>query len=98
MSARLDRIYLPPILESRPRVARYIATTSDHHAYLLWLELVGLATLPQAVPSILQSSQLCSVRESAPYSRVRPRSCLWQSTCTRGAFWFSPESGLLPCL
>jgi hypothetical protein len=46
LAARLDRVYLPPLLESRPRVARYIATTSDHHAFLLRLELAGVATLP----------------------------------------------------
>jgi hypothetical protein len=45
-AARLDRAYLPPILESRPRVARYIPTSSDHHAYLFRLETAGLAILP----------------------------------------------------
>ncbi len=45
---RLDWVYLPPLLESRPRIARYIAITpSDHHAYLLRLELAGDATLPR---------------------------------------------------
>ena len=49
-AARLDRAYLPPILESRPRVARYIPTTSDHSAFLLRLETVGLAILPSLGP------------------------------------------------
>jgi len=43
---RLDRIYLPPLLESRPRVARYLPCTSDHHAFFLRLETAGLAVLP----------------------------------------------------
>ena len=42
-AARLDRIYLPPPLESAPRVARYIPTTSDHHAFLLKLDKTGLS-------------------------------------------------------
>ena len=45
-SSRLDRIYIPPLLESRPRVARYLPSTSDHLAYLLRLETAGLAVLP----------------------------------------------------
>jgi hypothetical protein len=44
--SRIDRIYLPPLLESRPRVARYLPCTSDHHAYFLRLETAGLAVLP----------------------------------------------------
>jgi hypothetical protein len=40
-------VYLPPLLEARPRVARYIATTSDHHAFLLRLEMAGVALLPE---------------------------------------------------
>jgi hypothetical protein len=39
-------------------VARYIATTSDHHAYLLRLELAGLATLPQAAPPDVRAGSL----------------------------------------
>jgi exonuclease III len=46
-SARYDRVYLPPLLEARPRVARYIATTSDHYAFLLRLEMAGVALLPE---------------------------------------------------
>jgi hypothetical protein len=46
LPSRLDRAYLPPLLESRPRVARYIPTSSDHHAYLLRLETAGLAIMP----------------------------------------------------
>ena len=42
-AGRLDRIYLPPTLESSPRVARYIPTTSDHHAFLLKLDKTGLS-------------------------------------------------------
>ena len=42
-ATRLDRIYLPPPLESAPRVARYIPTTSYHHAYLLKLDKTGLS-------------------------------------------------------
>ncbi len=53
----LDRAYLPPILESRFRVARYIPTSSEHHAYLLGLETAGLALLP-SLPSIASSSSL----------------------------------------
>jgi hypothetical protein len=45
-ASRLDRVYLPPLLESRPRVARYLPGTSDHHAYFLRLETAGLAVLP----------------------------------------------------
>ncbi len=41
-AARLDRAYVPPLLEGRIRVARYIPTTSDHHAFLLKMELTGL--------------------------------------------------------
>ena len=44
--SRLDRVYLPPLLESRPRVARYLPCSSDHHAFLLRLETAGLAVLP----------------------------------------------------
>jgi hypothetical protein len=44
-ASRLDRTYLPPLLESRPRVARYLPTSSDHHDYLLRLETAGLAIL-----------------------------------------------------
>ncbi len=43
-SARLDRVYLPPILEARPRVARYIPTTSDHHAFMLKMDMTGFGT------------------------------------------------------
>jgi hypothetical protein len=46
VASRLDRIYIPPLLESRPRVARYLPGTSDHHAYFLRLETAGLAVLP----------------------------------------------------
>ncbi len=45
-ASRLDRVYLPPILEDRARTARYIGTTSDHHAFYLSLEAVGLELLP----------------------------------------------------
>ena len=55
--SRLDRAYLPPLLESRPRVARFIPTSSDHHAYLLRLEMAGLALLP-SFPSSPSSSSL----------------------------------------
>lgn len=41
-AARLDRVYLPRLLESRPSVARYIPTSSDHHAFFLKLDLAGL--------------------------------------------------------
>jgi hypothetical protein len=44
--SKLDRIYLPPLLESRPRVARYLPCTSDHHAYILRMETAGLAVHP----------------------------------------------------
>jgi len=44
--SRLDRVYLPPLLEDRPRLARYLPGTSDHHAYLLRIETAGLAVLP----------------------------------------------------
>jgi hypothetical protein len=49
-AARLDRAYLLPLFESRPRVASYIPTASDHHAYLLCLETAGLAILPSLAP------------------------------------------------
>jgi hypothetical protein len=49
LAARPDRVFLPPLLESWPLVARDIATTFDHHAYLLRLELAGMATLPTMV-------------------------------------------------
>jgi exonuclease III len=49
-SSRLDRVYLPPLLESRPRVALYIPSPSDHHAFLLRLETVGIAALPPPPP------------------------------------------------
>ena len=45
-AARLDRLYLPPLLEARPRLARYIPTTSDHHAFLLKMDITGLG-IPQ---------------------------------------------------
>jgi hypothetical protein len=48
---------LPPILESRPRVTRYIPTSSDHHAYLLRPEIAGLALLP-LLPSPASSGSL----------------------------------------
>jgi hypothetical protein len=48
-SSRLDRIYLPPLLEYRLRVARYLPCTSDHHAYFLNLETAGLAVLASLV-------------------------------------------------
>ena len=54
-AARLDRAYLPPLLESRPRVARYIPTTSDHHAFLLKLDLAGLG-LPRCGPTTAANS------------------------------------------
>jgi len=57
-AARLDRAYLPPLLESRPRVARYLPTTSNHHAYLLRLETAGLAILPSLATSVSADS-LC---------------------------------------
>ncbi len=44
--SHLDRIYLPPLLESRPRVARCLPCTSDHHAYILRMETAGLAVHP----------------------------------------------------
>ncbi len=40
-AARLDRLYLPPLLEARPLLARYIPTTSDYYAFLLLLDLTG---------------------------------------------------------
>jgi hypothetical protein len=39
-------------------VACYIATTSDHHAYLLRLELAGLATLLQVAPPDVRAGSL----------------------------------------
>ena len=54
--SRLDRAYIPPLLESRPRVARYLPTTSDHHAYLIRLETAGLALLPTLSPPSASSS------------------------------------------
>jgi len=45
-SSRLDTVFLPPLLETRPRVAIYTPTTSDHHAFILRLETAGLAVLP----------------------------------------------------
>jgi hypothetical protein len=35
-----------PLLELRPRVAHCIVSNSDHHAYLLLLELAGVSPLP----------------------------------------------------
>ena len=49
-AARLDRIYLPPLLEARPRLARYIPTTSDHHAFLLLLDLTGFGLMAAERP------------------------------------------------
>jgi hypothetical protein len=49
-SSHLDRVYLPPLLESCPRVALYIPSSSDHHAFLLCLETVGIAALPPPPP------------------------------------------------
>jgi hypothetical protein len=57
-AACLDRAYLPPLLESCPRVARYLPTTSNHHAYLLQLETAGLAILPSLTNSVSADS-LC---------------------------------------
>jgi hypothetical protein len=57
-ASRLDSAYLPPLLESRPRVARYIPTSSDHHAYLLRLETAGLAIMPSLAPQPLLEVQL----------------------------------------
>ena len=56
LPSRLDRAYLPPLLESRPRVARYIPTSSDHHAYLLRLETAGLAIMPSLGPRAASNS------------------------------------------
>jgi exonuclease III len=50
-AARLDFALVPPLLESRPRVAKYFATTSDHYAYLLRLETAGLAIPTLAPPA-----------------------------------------------
>jgi exonuclease III len=49
-SSRLDRVYLPPLLESRPRVVLYVPTVSDHHALVVRLETAGIAALPPAPP------------------------------------------------
>jgi exonuclease III len=49
-SSRLDRMYLPPLLESRPRVVLYIPTVSDHHALLVRLETAGIASIPAGPP------------------------------------------------
>ena len=46
-AVRLDCIYLPILLQSRPRFARYIPTASDHHAFILKLDMAGLG-LPVA--------------------------------------------------
>ncbi len=45
-SFRLDRLYLPPLLESHPRVVLYIPTVSDHHALLVRLETAGIGFIP----------------------------------------------------
>ena len=45
-AARLDRVYLPPLLAAAPRLARYFPTSSDHHAFLLKMDLTGLGVLP----------------------------------------------------
>ncbi len=50
-ASRLDRCYVPPLLSDRPRMARYIPTTSDHHAFLFRLEVAGLGLL-QAAPNL----------------------------------------------
>ncbi len=39
-------------------LGRYIATTSDHHAHLLRLELTGVALLLQVIPTDANSSSL----------------------------------------
>ena len=45
-AVRLDKVYLPPLLEARPRVARYFPTTSDHHAFILKMDMSGLLAQP----------------------------------------------------
>ncbi len=51
-ASRLDKVLLPPLLESAPRVARYVATPGDHHAFVLRLEAasLGLRPPPQGGP------------------------------------------------
>ncbi len=56
MVSRLDRAYLPPLLESHPRVAGYIPTSSEHHAYLLRPETAGLALMPSLSPRAASNS------------------------------------------
>jgi exonuclease III len=51
-ASRLDRAYLPKILESSPRTARYIPTTSDHSAFFLRLDTAALGLrFPQQAKS-----------------------------------------------
>jgi hypothetical protein len=45
-SSRLDHVYLPPLLGSRPPVAFYMPSVYDHNAFLLCLETAGVAMLP----------------------------------------------------
>ena len=45
-ASRLDKVLLPPLLESAPRVARYVATPGDHHAFVLRLEAASLGLRP----------------------------------------------------
>ncbi len=47
-AARLDRAYVQPLLEARVRTARYIPTTSDHHAFVLSLDLTGFGAAAAA--------------------------------------------------
>ena len=48
-AVRLDCIFLPLLLQSRPRVARYIA--SDHHCFILKLDMAGLGLSEVGRPS-----------------------------------------------
>jgi exonuclease III len=56
-SSRLDRLYLPPLLESRPHVALYVPTVFDHHALVVCLETAGIAALPPPPPLAAASTE-----------------------------------------
>jgi len=50
-ASRLDRLYLPKIFESSPRIARYIPTASDHSAFYLVLDQAALGLRLDPVPA-----------------------------------------------
>ncbi len=54
-SSHFDCVYLPPLLESSPNVAQYIATTLDYRPFLRQLEMAGLVANPGLAVTVSSS-------------------------------------------